>query len=85
MRTEFLWVIFDHLQKNPEANNDAPEIAAQLQGKDGGNPRLIKVFSRVTEDALGVLRVAGLIRYESGWGYRPVRKISKDQFLKVFE
>ena len=88
MRTEFLWLIYDHIQKNPERLNDATEIAREIMGATTTTHKgkvQNRIFERVAEDALGCLKVAGLIRHEHGAGYHPRRWLDRKQFGQMFE
>jgi hypothetical protein len=88
MREEFLWLVFDSIQTQPEQINDATSIASRLMGatfvlKNGKS--LNRHFEVVCSDALGCLKVSGLIYAEPRFGYRATKKQTKEQFLEAFE
>jgi hypothetical protein len=87
MREEFLWMVFDLIQRQPEQINDLKTIAIRLMGatfvlKNGKS--LNRHFEVVCSDALGCLKVSGLIYAEPRFGYRATKKQTKEKFLKDF-
>jgi len=71
-RIEFLWLVFDSIQRNYAKLDDKIEIAARLAGQFC--VKNMKSYCIVSKAALESLEKLGLIKRYPGEGYRPLDK-----------